>query len=252
MVDKKLERISLDVSNYCSKACSFCYNHSSKKGSTFWKPNEIIRLAIDCSENGVKAFSLGGGEPLEYEGIYDVISAIKPHLFVSITSNGLPLSDKVIFSTLLKNPPNKIHITIHNPSSKIEVSETIKTVKKLIRNNINAGINILVSSNEIPITKQLTTSLYKQGFTSNQIIFVPRKFEYVPTCKEVAEVAVSPYFQSASCLSDCKISKRFCSISWDKKVGFCSYTPSKASLDSLDYFSINKALNSFNFKTCIE
>ena len=136
MVDKKLERISLDVSNYCSKACSFCYNHSSKKGSTFWKPNEIIRLAIDCSENGVKAFSLGGGEPLEYEGIYDVISAIKPHLFVSITSNGLPLSDKVIYSTLLKNPPNKIHITIHNPSSKIEVSETDRKSTRLNSSHI--------------------------------------------------------------------------------------------------------------------
>ena len=73
-----VERLSIDLSNYCSKQCSFCYNHSTKEGNTLWKPSEVIAFASDCVKNGVKAVSLGGGEPFEYDGVFEVIDALYP------------------------------------------------------------------------------------------------------------------------------------------------------------------------------
>ena len=67
-----IELLSIDLSNYCSKQCTFCYNHSTKVGNTMWQPSEVIAFASDCVAHGVKAVSLGGGEPFEYDGVFDV------------------------------------------------------------------------------------------------------------------------------------------------------------------------------------
>ena len=58
-----LELLSIDLSNFCSKQCSFCYNHSTRDGNTVWTPDEVIRFVSDCIGHGIKAVSLGGGEP---------------------------------------------------------------------------------------------------------------------------------------------------------------------------------------------
>jgi MoaA/NifB/PqqE/SkfB family radical SAM enzyme len=247
----KLERISLDVSNQCSKACTFCYNQSTAAGHTVWQPSEIINLAANCAENGVKAFSLGGGEPLEYKGIFEVISALKPHVFVSVTSNGLPLLNQSIFGELLKNPPHKIHLSIHSATNISDVIQTIGIAQKLKSSGIKTGINLLVSSNELAQAKALTKKLYQNGFTAKEIIFIPRKYSFSPTANEVANVAGKKYFQSAACLYACAVSLRYCSISWDKKVNYCSYSPGKSALKSLDYIGIINALKNINFKTCV-
>ena len=95
-----IELLSIDLSNYCSKQCSFCYNHSTLKGNTLWQPSEVIAFASDCIKHGIKAVSLGGGEPFEYEGTFDVIKALYPQCYLSVTTNGLPLENSVVWHKL--------------------------------------------------------------------------------------------------------------------------------------------------------
>ena len=33
--------LSIDLSNYCTKQCSFCYNHSNREGNVLWTPDKI-------------------------------------------------------------------------------------------------------------------------------------------------------------------------------------------------------------------
>ncbi|MDD4149258.1 MAG: radical SAM protein [Bacteroidales bacterium] len=243
----QLELVSIDLSNYCSKACTFCYNQSNAKGVAQWQPNEVISFALDCAANGVKAFSLGGGEPFEYAGIFEVISALTPHLFVSITSNGLPLIDKKIFDKLISHKPNKIHVSIHNPSDKEELRRSLFLVRKIAKFGIKAGLNFLVSNQQIESAKYASMWLYRNGILSNQIIFIPIKGKYAPSTKQLAEVAGTEQFQSTFCLTECKPSARFCSVSYDKKVNYCSYSKSKETMTSLDYSGLINALQ--NIKT---
>jgi hypothetical protein len=51
-----------------------------------------------------------------------------------------------------------------------------------------------------------------------------------PTPQEMAKVAGTNAFQSMSCLMACGKSPRFCSISWDKMVAWCSYTTARRPL----------------------
>jgi len=245
-----IERISIDLSNFCSKACDFCYNGSSLMGETLWHPNEVIKLVTDCAKHGTKAVSLGGGEPFEYEGLFEIIEAIKPLVYVSITSNGMPLLNNNIFEKLRNNKPNLLHFTIHNPDDGVEVKRTLFLFRKTTRAGIRTGLNFLVSANQIETSRKLVEKLCKMGINQQHIIFIPRKFAEQPTPQQVAYVAGNEHFQSTYCLSQCNPSPRFCSISWNKMVNFCSYSPGKTKLQGLSYQSIINALQIVNFKKC--
>lgn len=105
-----IEQLSIDLSNYCSKQCSFCYNHSRKEGETQWLPEEAITFAKDCIAHGVKTISLGGGEPFEYDGIFQIIDALYPLCYLTVTTNSLQFGDnkRVPWSTLAAHKPDKL------------------------------------------------------------------------------------------------------------------------------------------------
>jgi hypothetical protein len=59
-----LDRLSIEVTNRCAKACWFCYNHSQPDGATQWTPVELVSFIRDCAGHGVRAVSFGGGRRL--------------------------------------------------------------------------------------------------------------------------------------------------------------------------------------------
>jgi MoaA/NifB/PqqE/SkfB family radical SAM enzyme len=86
-----VERISIELTNRCAKACWFCYNHSQPAGEARWEPDELVAFVRDCASNGVRAVSFGGGEPLEYGPLFEVLERLRGVLFRSLTTNGLKL-----------------------------------------------------------------------------------------------------------------------------------------------------------------
>ena len=244
-----VELLSIDLSNYCSKQCSFCYNHSTKEGNTLWKPSEVIAFASDCVKNGVKAVSLGGGEPFEYDGVFEVIDALYPQCYLSVTSNGLPLLQDDVWNKLTAHKPDKIHLTIHYPDIIDEVSRIEDTLIRLHSTGITPGINLLVGAEKIERTKNVYTRLSKL-LNPEHIILVPQRFTNTPTPKQLASVSGGKPFQSPSCLLKCEPPKSFCSVSWDKKVAPCSFAPCKEPLHTLNYEGLIQAINQVKWKSC--
>src|SRR5438093_11190974 len=104
-----LERISIEVTNRCAKACWFCYNHSQPEGDTHWTADELVAFVSDCAAHGIKAVSFGGGEPLQYGDLFDVLTRLRGSLFRSLTSNGLLLSGATL-DRLVAAAPAKVHL----------------------------------------------------------------------------------------------------------------------------------------------
>jgi MoaA/NifB/PqqE/SkfB family radical SAM enzyme len=249
MTVNNIELLSIDLSNYCSKECPFCYNHSTKEGNMLWQTDEVINFAKDCVENGVKAISLGGGEPMEYDGVFSVIEALEPIVYLSVTSNGLPLLKPEIREKLLFFSPDKIHITVHNPDITDEVDRIEKQILWLQTTKIKPGINLLVSNKKIESCK-MAYSRFIKFLNPDQIILVPQRFSCTPTPKELATITGGKPFQSPSCLLKCQRPTNFCSVSWDKKVNSCSFAQGKQPLVSLDYKGALESLNKVNFQSC--
>lgn len=245
-----IELLSIDLSNFCSKQCPFCYNHSDMKGNVLWKPEEVIAFAKDCVNHGVKAVSLGGGEPFEYDGIFQIIDAIQPIAYLSVTTNGLPLLDKDVWQALLEHKPDKIHITIHNPDNDKEFQRVSEQIKNLSDTGITVGVNLLVAANKLEYCRNAYTEL-RSILTQKQIILVPQRFDKTPTAKQLAYVTGNEKFQAPSCILECRAPENFCSVSWDKKVNFCSYAGGKQPLENFTYQGVIKALELIQFQSCI-
>ena len=49
------ERISLELSNACRKACWFCYSASSPGGASAWTADDVVALVDDCATHGLRA-----------------------------------------------------------------------------------------------------------------------------------------------------------------------------------------------------
>jgi len=244
-----IELLSIDLSNYCSKQCPFCYNHSTREGNTLWKPQELIDFASDCVDHGVKAVSLGGGEPFEYDSVFRVIDALYPKCYLSVTSNGLPLENEQIWEMLTVHRPDKIHITIHKPDSEIEVNRVERQVQRIASIGIKPGLNLLVGADKFDQAKKVYERMSKV-LNSDQIILVPQRFSNTPTPKQLAAVTGGKPFQSPFCLLKCQRPTNFCSVSWDKKVNSCSFAPNKEPLQSLNYSGLIEALERVRWKSC--
>ena len=171
-----IEILSIDLSNYCTKQCSFCYNHSSKDGERkIWKPQEVIHFASDCIAHGIKAVSLGGGEPFEYDGIFDIIDALYDRCYLSITTNGLPLQNDSLWNKLMHHQPDKIHITIHYPDKEQEVVRVLNQIQRLMQTNIKPGVNLLVGADNVVAAQSVYKKLC-EIISADQIIIIPQRY----------------------------------------------------------------------------
>lgn len=245
-----IERISIELTNRCSKACWFCYNESRPSGASTWAVSDVVNFVEDCAANGVRAVSFGGGEPLEYDGVFDVIGRLRGTLFRSMTTNGLLLAGDR-FEALVAAAPDKVHVSIHFAGRRAEVLRVIDQVSKLESRGIRSGVNLLVARSDLAQAEAAASELRDAGIGNDRIVYLPMRSSDTPTPAEVARVAGgTARFQSMTCLSGCAKSERFCSIGWDRMVAWCSYTRTRRALSSLSYAALEDALNNLGLEFC--
>lgn len=243
-----LERISIELTNLCAKACSFCYNHSDPTGALAWPADDLIAFVQDCANNGVKAVSFGGGEPLQYPDLYKVLDALSGKIFRSMTTNGLLLQEHL--DRVAAARPDKVHISIHYPQDRDEVERVTQQVIALQDRGIKSGVNLLVGKSWLQDAAQAARHLHDHGIDNSRIVYLPMRIYDTPSPDEVASVAGGSRFQSTTCLSACGISRRFCSISADRTVGWCSYTTSRSKLQGLCHADLMHALHDLDLVFC--
>jgi sulfatase maturation enzyme AslB (radical SAM superfamily) len=245
-----IERISIEVTNRCAKACWFCYNHSLPEGSTDWTADELVAFVSDCAANGIRAVSFGGGEPLQYEGIWAVLHELRGRLFRSVTTNGLMLADKSVLDRLIAAAPDKVHLSIHFPEREAEVQRVIRQIQELANHGVRSGINLLVARSNLPAAHKAAIEIRAAGIGNERIVYLPMRIQDTPTPAEIAAVASNQPFQSMSCLTACGRSPRFCSIGWNKTVAWCSYTTTRRPLPELTYRGLEASLDGLELTFC--
>jgi len=247
-----IKQVAVDLSNYCSKTCPFCYNQSSKAGGTSWKADEVLSFCLDCHRHGVEAVSLGGGEPLEYGDLFAVIDGLRDELYVTVTTNGLRLDDAAFFSSFVSHLPDKLHLSLHHPTRPEEMERILRQVHRLEPYEVNVGVNLLVSVHTLEPAGEVYRRLLREKVSPDRIILVPMKPNETPTGLQLAEMTGGRPFQAPSCLQGCRKPQFFCSVSWDKKANWCGYAPGKVPLSSLNWKGLVDALGQVDFRTCHE
>lgn len=249
-----IDRISVEPSRRCSKACSFCYNGSDAAGDGAWTVGDLRAFLLDCAAAGVRAVSIGGGEPLEWEGLFELLGALQGRLFRSLTTNGLPLELPGVFDELVRAGPDKVHLSIHSPENPREVERTILWAARIHDAGIRSGINLLVRRSRLEASARALARMRQAGLDADRIVLLPMRGaggDDTPLPIEVAAVARGP-FQSMSCLRGCAKSPRFVSVAADRTVAWCSYTVTRAPLAEPTHGAMLRALDGLGLVPCSE
>lgn len=244
-----IQLLSIELTNRCSKACSFCYNHSGPEGETAWRVEELVPFLDDCARNGLKAVSFGGGEPLQYAGLFELLKRLDGLLFRSLASNGLLLHGD-LFEKLVDSRPDKVHLSIHFPERGHEVERVIRQAHELTRRGVRSGINFLVARPNLRQAAEAAEQVRAGGIGNDRITYLPLRGRDTPTPEELGEVAGREPFQSMTCLTTCAISPRFASLGWDRTVAWCSYTETRRALPELSYASLEGVLRPLGLTYC--
>jgi hypothetical protein len=247
----RIERVSLEPSRRCSKGCSFCYNGSSALGDVGFTAAQVIGLGEDLARNGVTSLSIGGGEPLEWTGLFETLEALGDVLSRSFTTNGLEFERRpALLDEVARVRPDKVHVSIHATDSEREVTRVLEQVLALDERGVPTGVNLLVKRSRLDSARHATERLRGAGLGPEHVVFLPARGVpgELPTPEEVAWVATGarsggPGFQSMSCLRGCARSDRFVSIGADWTVAWCSYTVARRRLTAPTWAALIAALS---------
>ena len=245
----QLSRLSIELTNACEKRCWFCYNHSHPQGETRWDVETLLAFVHDCAKHGVTAVSLGGGEPLGYAGLFDLLDGLRGVVARTLTTHGLTLDDAMI-QRLAEARVDKVHVSIHFPERHAEVKRVLRQVCALDAAGVPHGVNLLVARSKLADSADAARTLRDAGVDPRRIVYLPMRGQDTPTPRELAQVAGSREFQSMTCLSACGRSPQFCSVGWDQRVGWCSYTATRRRMASCDWRGLVEALDGLGLEFC--
>src|SRR5262249_8727368 len=181
----EVERVSIELTQHCKKACWFCYSKSHPKGGTEFRPEEVTAFVRDLAAHGVRAVSFGGGEPLEYEGVFDILRDLRGVLFRSLTTNGLPLRNDTVVASLVDAAPDKVHVSIHFPERASEVRRVISQVAMLEARGIRSGVNLLVARSNLAATREAVLRLDAAGIGPDRRVLLPMRGQDTPSPNDV-------------------------------------------------------------------
>ena len=246
-----LRFVSVEPSRRCTKACSFCYNGSDAHGDGRWTASELVAFARDLAANGVEVLSFGGGEPLEWVGVFDTLRELDGVLLRTLTTNGLPLRDASIEARLVAAKPDKVHVSIHRPGNAREVRRVIDSVHRLAERGLRSGINLMVPRSRLAEASSAAAAIRSAGIQNERIVYLPMRGSDTPTPEEILTVAGGP-FQSMTCLRGCGRSERFASVAADRTAAWCSYTTSRRALRAPTFEALRSALHGLGVRFCGE
>lgn len=243
-----VERLSIELTDRCEKGCPFCYARARPEGGREWRPEDVVRLVLDCAAHGTRAVSFGGGEPLEYPALLDVLRATRGRLFRSITTSGLRLDGAL--DALAAAGLEKVHVSIHDPADREEVARASRQVRALEARGIRGGVNLLVRRSATAAARDAAAALRRESIGPDRIVWLPMRLRDDAPTPEALAVAAGGPFQSATCLSGCAPSPRFASLDAGGAAAHCSYTRSRAKLREPTHAALLDALAAAPLASC--
>ncbi len=175
----ELYSICWNITNRCNENCKFCYRKLCKDNTI----EENKKIFDQLSKIKIGKISFCGGEPLLYDGLFEIVDYIRninPNIKLSITTNG-----QIIDDILLEKIINRFdYITFSIDSSDAEMNEyigrgynhlfKIEELLKKCNNRIKVKINTVASKINIDDLENIYKIISKYNISRWKILrFLP-------------------------------------------------------------------------------
>lgn len=174
------ETVHLAITTRCNLLCPGCYALQPSAGPEL-TPAELCGLIDQWSQMRIFQLAVGGGEPLLYEGLFEVLSYARQQGMVpNLTTNGVLLTAEVV-RRLEEAGVSKVNLSWNGPGhTPRQRSQVVRqALPLLLDSTLQVGVNLLVTSTMIPSLSDVLAQLQKLGL--RQVTLLRPKPPTVPT-----------------------------------------------------------------------
>jgi MoaA/NifB/PqqE/SkfB family radical SAM enzyme len=147
--------IQFGITNRCNLACHFCSRDLA--AASRWTAPDAFRFLAELAAAGVLEVAFGGGEPLAFAGMVDLVIRLHQEtpLAVSLTTNGLLLDAAKIAA--LRGRHGQIRLSLYDDN------DWRRTVARLADGGARFGVNYLVTPARLDSVEELVLELVALG-----------------------------------------------------------------------------------------
>mgnify|MGYP002601340448 FL=1 len=169
--------VYLELTRACNLKCIHCLNNSGIKQKDELTKEDLLKLIKNFSSHGVQEIRFTGGEPLLFNGIYDLIKfATEEGICTSLGTNGT-LVTKEVAKKLKESGLKKVVVSIDG-NKKIHdkirgrknYQKAMHGLKYLQKNGINVRVNSVIMKSNMEDVIKLAKKISRKKIT----IFIRR------------------------------------------------------------------------------
>lgn len=169
--------VYLELTRACNLKCIHCLNNSGIKQKDELTKDELLKLIKKLSSLGVQEIRFTGGEPLLFNGIYDLIKfATEEGICTSLGTNGT-LITKEVAKKLKESGLKKVVVSIDGNKKthdkirgKKNYQKAMQGLKYLQKNGINVRVNSVIMKSNMDDVIKLAKKMSRKKIT----IFIRR------------------------------------------------------------------------------
>jgi radical SAM protein with 4Fe4S-binding SPASM domain len=158
------ETIHLTITTRCNRSCPGCYV-LHQEGSPELTVADWCDLMAQWAQMRVFQIAVGGGEPLLYRGLFEVLACARQHgLVANLTTNGT-LLDKEAVLHLEEAGLARVNVSWNSPGSDDwgRGQAARRALELLLDSTIQVGVNLLITPALLPRLPQVLAQLRALG-----------------------------------------------------------------------------------------
>lgn len=169
--------VYLELTRACNLKCIHCLNNSGIKQKDELTKEDLLKLIKNFSSHGVQEIRFTGGEPLLFNGIYDLINfATEEGICTSLGTNGT-LITKEVAKKLKESGLKKVVVSIDGNKKthdkirgRKNYQKAMHGLKYLKQNDINVRVNSVIMKSNMDDVIKLAKKMSRKKIT----IFIRR------------------------------------------------------------------------------
>ncbi len=183
---RTIKNLRIAVTNRCNLNCIYCHREGESDPRTEMSAERIAEIAKAFYELGIKKLKLTGGEPLLRKDICEIISLMPDFEEISLTTNGILLSDLAF--DLKESGLDRVNISLDTLNAETfrfitgggELSRVLEGLRMAVEARltpIKLNMVLMRGLNESEVRKMLE---FANSFNENETNVILQLIELIP------------------------------------------------------------------------